>query len=472
MLKEALFGSNYDFTEGDLNRAIVILAIPMILEMVMESLFGVVDVFFVSRLGPDAVATVGLTESLLTLVFGVAIGLSMATTAFVARRIGEKDPAGAAESSVQAILLGLLLSAVVGAVGILKAPALLHLMGSSAAVEANAHYTQVMLGGSAVIFLLFLINAIFRGAGDASLAMRALWIANGINLVLDPCLINGWGPFPRLGVLGAAVATTTGRGIGVLFQLWALNSGANRIVIHRAQMRLNVPVMWHLLRVSITGIVQFLLATASWVALIRIVSSFGSSVVAGYTIAVRLLVFAILPSWGLSNAAATLVGQNLGAKKPERAEKSVYRTGFYNMGYMGLVSIAFVFFPGILVAVFTHDPAVSGPAISCLSIFGLAFVSYAWGMVLMQAFNGAGDTMTPTLINLLAFWACQIPIAYWLAIHLGWGPRGAFTAVPIADLDERSLDTYTIETISCENGLCHSRRSVNRWFLPPARSRS
>ena len=434
MLKEALFGSHYDFTEGDMNRAIVLLAIPMILEMVMESLFGVVDVFFVSRLGPDAVATVGLTESLLTLVFGIAIGLSMATTAFVARRIGEKDPEGAAESSVQAILLGLILSAVVGVVGIWKAPQLLHLMGSSPAVEANARYTQILLGGSAVIFLLFLINAIFRGAGDAALAMRALWIANGINIILDPCLINGWGPFPKLGVYGAAVATTTGRGVGVLFQLWALNSGANRIVIRRPQMRLNLPVMWHLLRVSITGIVQFLVATASWVALIRIVSSFGSAVVAGYTIAVRLLVFAILPSWGLSNAAATLVGQNLGAKKPERAEKSVYRTGFYNMIYMGLVSIAFVFFPGALVAIFTHDPAVSSPAVSCLAIFGLAFVSYAWGMVLMQAFNGAGDTLTPTLINVLAFWVCQIPVAYWLAIRLNWGPRGAFTAVPIADV--------------------------------------
>jgi len=406
----------------------------MILEMAMESLFGVVDVFFVSRLGPTAIATVGLTESLLTLVFGVAIGLSMATTAFVARRIGENDPDGAAESSVQAILLGLLLSAVVGVIGILEAPALLRAMGGTPAVEANARYTQVMLGGSAAIFMLFLINAIFRGAGDASLAMRALWLANGINIILDPCLINGWGPFPRLGVLGAAVATTTGRGIGVLFQLWALQSGTSRIKIRRAQVRLNLPVMWHLLRVSSTGIAQFLIATASWVALIRIVSSFGSAVVAGYTIAVRLLVFAILPSWGLSNAAATLVGQNLGANKPERAEKSVYRTGLYNMLYMGLVSVAFVFFPGMLVAVFTHDPAVSSTAISCLSLFGLAFVSYAWGMVLMQAFNGAGDTLTPTLLNLLAFWGCQIPLAYWLAIRLDWGPRGAFTAVPISDL--------------------------------------
>jgi putative MATE family efflux protein len=434
MLKEALLGSHYNFTEGDLNRAIILLAIPMILEMAMESLFGVVDVFFVSRLGPDAVATVGLTESLLTLVFGVAIGLSMATTAFVARRIGEDDLAGAAESSVQAILLGLLISAIVGVIGILKAPVLLHMMGSTPTVESNARYTQLMLGGSAVIFMLFLINAIFRGAGDAALAMRALWIANGINIVLDPCLINGWGPFPKLGVFGAAVATTTGRGIGVLFQLWALSSGTHRITIQRPQMRLNLPVIWHLLRVSSTGMAQFLIATASWVALIRIVSSFGSAVVAGYTIAVRLLVFAILPSWGFSNAAATLVGQNLGAKKPERAEKSVYRTGFYNMIYMGLVSVVFVFFPGILVAIFTHDPAVSSPAISCLSIFGLAFVSYAWGMVLMQAFNGAGDTLTPTLINLLAFWACQIPLAYLFAIRLGRGPKGAFAAVPIADL--------------------------------------
>ncbi len=434
MLKEALFGTRQDFTEGELNRAIALLAIPMILEMVMESLFGIVDVFFVSRLGADAVATVGLTESLLTLIFGVAIGLSMATTAFVARRIGEKDPEGAAESSVQAIILGIVLSVAVGVVGILNAPALLHMMGSSPAVEANSRYTQVMLGGSMAIFLLFLINAIFRGAGDATLAMRTLWLANGINIVLDPCLINGWGPFPRLGVMGAAVATTTGRSIGVLFQLWALTSGTNRVTVRPAQMRLNLVVMWKLLKVSITGIIQFLIATASWMALIRIVSTFGSAAVAGYTIAVRMLIFTILPSWGLSNAAATLVGQNLGAKKPERAEKAVYRTGFYNMIYMGLVSIAFLFFPAPLVSVFSTEASVAGTAASCLSIFGLAYVSYAWGMVLMQAFNGAGDTLTPTLINLFAFWVCQIPIAYLLSIHYGWGPRGAFTAVPIADV--------------------------------------
>ena len=434
MLKEALLGTHQDFTEGDLNRAIVLLAIPMILEMAMESLFGIVDVFFVSRLGPDAVATVGLTESLLTLVFGIAIGLSMATTAFVARRIGEKDPDGASNTAVQAILLGLAVSAVVAVIGIWKAPALLHLMGSTAAVEANSLYTQVLLGGSSVIFLLFLINAIFRGAGDASLAMRTLWIANGINLVLDPCLINGWGPFPKLGVLGAAVATTTGRTIGVLFQLWALGSGTNRIVVSRRQARLNLAVMWNLLKVSITGIVQFLIVTASWVALVRIISAFGSAAVAGYTIGVRIIIFTILPAWGLSNAAATLVGQNLGAKKPERAERSVYRTGLYNMFYMGTLSVILFVFPAPLVAAFSSDPNVAQTAVACLRFVGLAYVSYAWGMVFTQAFNGAGDTMTPTIINFVAFWVVQLPLAYFLGISYGLGPRGVFSAVPIADI--------------------------------------
>ncbi|HEY1946446.1 MAG TPA: MATE family efflux transporter [Bryobacteraceae bacterium] len=434
MLKEALLGSHQDYTEGDLNRAIILLAIPMILEMSMESLFGIVDVFFVSRLGADAVATVGLTESLLTLVFGVAIGLSMATTAFVARRIGEKDADGASNTAVQAIFLGLAVSGIVAIIGILKAPALLHLMGSTPAVEANSLYTQVLLGGSAVIFLLFLINAIFRGAGDASLAMRTLWIANGINLVLDPCLINGWGPFPKLGVLGAAVATTTGRTIGVLFQLWALGSGTHRIVVTRRQVRLNLVVMWHLLKVSITGIVQFLIVTASWVALVRIISAFGSAAVAGYTIGVRIIIFTILPAWGLSNAAATLVGQNLGARKPERAERSVYQTGLYNMLYMGTLSILLFSFPAPLAAIFTSDPNVAQTAIACLRFVGLAYVSYAWGMVFTQAFNGAGDTMTPTLINFVAFWVVQLPLAYFLGIHLEWGSRGVFSAVPIADV--------------------------------------
>jgi MATE family, multidrug efflux pump len=434
MLKEALFGTHQDFTEGELNRAIVLLAIPMILEMAMESLFGIVDVFFVARLGANAVATVGFTESLLVLIFGVAIGLSMATTAYVARRIGEKDAEGAADGAVQSIFLGLLVSATVGAIGFTSARQLLHVMGSAPGIEANARYTQLMLGGSAVIFLLFLINAIFRGAGDATLAMRTLWLANGINIVLDPCLINGWGPFPKLGVFGAAVATTTGRGVGVIYQFYQLSSDKNRLVVHRKQWRLDFPVMFRLLKVSLTGIVQFLLATASWMALVRIVATFGSAAVAGYTIAVRMLVFTILPSWGLSNAAATLVGQNLGAGKPQRAEKSVYRTGLYNMFYLGLVSIAFIFFPAPLVAIFTGEPEIVQIATACLTIFGIAFISYAWGMVLMQAFNGAGDTFTPTVINFFAFWIFQIPVAWLLAIRYSMGPRGAFWAVPLADL--------------------------------------
>ena len=400
----------------------------------MESLFGIVDAFFVSRLGADALATVGLTESLLVLVFGVAIGLSMATTAFVARRVGEHDNEGAANAAVQAIILGLLLSVAVGIAGVTSAPALLHMMGAAPAVEANSRYTQILLGGSSVIFLLFLINAIFRGAGDAALAMRTLWLANIINIILDPCLINGWGPFHKFGVLGAAIATTTGRGIGVLYQLWQLGSPMNRIVVRPNQIRLNPAVMWRLLKVSITGILQFLIATASWMALVRIVSVFGSAAVAGYTIAVRLLIFTILPSWGFSNSAATLVGQNLGAGHPQRAEAAVYRTASLNTVYMGTVSVLFVFFPHMFINIFTNDPAVSVPATACLRTFGLAYISYSWGMVLTQAFNGAGDTVTPTLINLLSFWVIQIPVGYLLAIHFSYGPQGAFWAVPIADL--------------------------------------
>ena len=434
MLKEALFGSHQDFTEGSLNRAIILLSIPMILEMMMESLFGIVDVFFVARLGPDSVATVGFTESLLTIVFGVAIGLSMATTAFVARRIGEKDAEGAADGAVQAIGLGLVLAAVFGAIGFFEAPALLRLMGASPAILANARYTQLVLSGSAAIFLLFLINAIFRGAGDPSLAMRSLWIANAFNIVLDPCLINGWGPFPRLGVFGAAVATTTGRSIGVLFQIWELSRPGNRIAIRRPQLRLKPAIMIRLLRVSITGMIQFLIVTASFLGLVRIISMFGSVAVAGYTIAIRLIIFTILPSWGFSNAAATLVGQSLGASKPQRAETAVYRTGWYNLLYLGLISITFLIFPGRIISIFTSDPGTASVAVTCLIILSISNLIYAWGMVLTQAFNGAGDTLTPSIINFFAFWVFQIPAAYLLGIHYGFGLRGAFAAIPIADI--------------------------------------
>jgi putative MATE family efflux protein len=434
IVQDALDGSHRDFTTGSLDRAIALLAIPMVLEMAMESLFGIVDGFFVAKLGQDAVATVGFTESLLALLFGVAIGLSLSTTAMVARRIGEKDPEGAAVAAVQSIAIGIGVSVAVGLIGISSAPKLLALMGASRTIVASgARYTTLMIGSSGVIFFLFLINAIFRGAGDAALAMRALWVANAINIVLDPCLINGWGPFPRLGVYGAAVATTIGRGVGVLFQLWMLGAGKSRVVIRRDQIRIDPAVLWRLLNVSITGIVQFLVATASWMGLVRIVSMFGSAAVAGYTIAIRLFVFVILPSWGMCNAAATLVGQNLGAGKPGRSESAVYKTGVYNMIYLGLVSLVFLLGAEPLASIFTHEPEFHRVAVDCLHILALGNVCYAWGMVMAQAFNGAGDTRTPTLINLGCYWMFQLPLAYTLAVTLGWGTRGVFIAIPTAE---------------------------------------
>ena len=433
-IREALSGSRRDLTEGNLRRAIILLAIPMILEMLMESLFGIVDMFFVARLGVDSLATVALTESCLVLVFGIALGLSMATTAFVARRIGEKDPAGAAVAAVQAIALGILLAAVVSIAGIFYAPQLLAIMGATPSViRIGTTYTRILLGGSVTIFLLFLINAIFRGAGDAALAMRALWLANLINIVLDPCLINGWGPFPRLNVMGASVATTTGRGIGVVFQLWMLFGGQSRIRIHTHQIRVSGAILWRLLRVSFTGILQFLIATASWTALVRLCATFGSVPVAGYTVAIKIFMFVILPSWGLSNSAATLVGQNLGAKKPERAEKAVYQTGRYTMAYMGSIAVVFLLFARQLAAFFTSDPAVQIVAADCLRFISVGNICYAWGMVLVQAFNGAGDTRTPSMINFFCYWCFQIPLAWTLTAVLHWGPRGVFAAIPAAE---------------------------------------
>jgi putative MATE family efflux protein len=434
ILREALDGQHRDFTIGPLNRAILLLAVPMVLEMAMESLFGVVDGFFVSRLGQDAVATVGFTESLLALVFGTAIGLSLSTTAMVARRTGEKDAEGAAVAAVQSIALGIGVSLVVGAIGLYFAPSLLGLMGASRSIIATgSRYTALMIGSSGVIFLLFLINAIFRGAGDPALAMRALWVANAINIVLDPCLINGWGPFPRLGVLGAAVATTTGRGIGVMYQIWMLGAGKSRVVIGRRQLRIDVEILWRLLKVSINGIIQFLIATASWLGMVRIISLFGSASVAGYTVAIRLFVFVILPSWGLSNAAAALVGQNLGAGKPERSEAAVYRSGIFNMIYLGLVSIVFLTCADGLAGFFTNEPEFHNVAVECLHILAIGNISYAWGMVFVQAFNGAGDTKTPTMVNLVCYWMFQIPLAYFLAVVWNWGPKGVFTAIPSAE---------------------------------------
>jgi len=406
----------------------------MILEMVMESLFGVVDMFFVARLGVDSLAAAALTESMLVLVFGVAMGLSMATTAWVARRIGEKDPEGAAVGSVQAIAVGLAISIVVGITGLLWAPRLLTLMGADpSVVQVGSGYTRVLLAGSVTIFLLFLINAIFRGAGDATLAMRVLWFSNGINIILDPCLINGWGPFPKLNVTGAAVATTIGRGLGVALQLFFLLGGHSRVKIHVYQLRLNWGVLWRLMKVSFTGILQFLIANTSWVALVRLCSTFGSIPVAGYAIAIRIFLFVCLPCWGLSNSAATLVGQNLGAKKPGRAEASVYQTGRFTMTYMGAMAVVFLVFALPLAALFTHDRAVQNVAVECLRFIAAGNVFYAWGWVLMQAFNGAGDTKTPSKLNFFCYWCFQIPLAWTLAVPLHWGYEGVFFAIPAAE---------------------------------------
>lgn len=433
-VREALRGSHQDFTAGSLNRAIFLLAIPMVLEMVLESLFAVVDVFWVARLGSDAVATVGLTESMASLVFAIGLGLGLSTTAMVARRIGEKDPEAAAVAGVQAIFLGIMISVAIGLPCLILAPRLLGLMGASPAIVAvGTGYTRIYLGGSIVLILLFLNNAIFRGAGDAALAMRLLWVSNIINLALDPCLIFGLGPFPRLGVTGAALATFTGRGIGVLYQFYRLLKGTERIRVLTRQIRLDAEVMIRLIRVSVTGIVQFCIAHTSWIGLVRIISLFGSAALAGYTVAIRIVIFAILPSWGLSNAAATLVGQNLGARQPERAEKAVWLTGLYNTIFLGSIGVVFVLWTEPIIRLFTHDPHVVPLAVSCLRILSYGNMAYAFGMVMLQAFNGAGDTRTPTVVFLFGYWLLEIPVAYLLAVPAGLQSKGAFLAILIAE---------------------------------------
>jgi putative MATE family efflux protein len=433
-IRGALAGAPHDYTTGSLSRAITLLAIPMVLEMAMESLFGILDVFWVGRLSPEAVATVGLTEAMLTLVFAVALGLSMSTTAMVARRIGEGDRDQAAVSAVQAIAVGVAFSVVAGALGAFYARPLLVLMGASPEVVAvGSGYATLMIGSNVTILLLFLINAAFRGAGDAMVAMRSLWLANAVNIVLDPCLIFGLGPFPEMGLLGAALGTTIGRAVGVLYQFRCLARGGGHLKVERRHLRLEPAVMVRLLRVSLGGIVQMLIVTASWVGLVRILTPFGSAALAGYTIAVRIIIVAILPAWGVANAAATLVGQNLGAGRPERAERSVWLTGFYNMAVLGVVTVLFLALAEPLIRVFSSDPEVVRVGVDCLRVVSAGYVIYAWGMVLVQAFNGAGDTTTPTYINLFCYWLFQIPVAFLLAQGLDLGPRGVFLAIPIAE---------------------------------------
>jgi putative MATE family efflux protein len=393
-----------------------------------------VDVFWVAHLGADAITTVGLTESCLMVLYVIALGLGMGATALVARRVGEKDDAAAGVVAVQAIVIGLVVAAATALLGYWYASSLLRVMGGSEdVVRMGAGYTRIIFAGSSTIFLLFLINAVFRGAGDAATAMRALWLANIVNICLNPCLIFGIGPFPRLGVAGSAVGTTIGRGIGVLFQLWILTSGRSRLVVGARQVRLDLAVMLRLIRLSLSAMLQYMLQMASWIGVVRIMASFGSAAVAANTLAIRVIIFAILPSWGMSNAAATLVGQNLGAGKPDRAERSVWLTGFYNMLFLGGVGLIFIAFAERIIGLFTTDPAVVPLAVSGLRLLSYGYVSYAYGMVVTAAFNGAGDTFTPTMLNLVCFWLCQIPVAWTLAFHTSLGPRGVFVAVVISD---------------------------------------
>ena len=420
---------------GSIDRAIVLLSIPMILEMSMESLFAVVDVFFVSQLNDnDAVATVGLTESVLTLIYSLAMGLSMGATAMVARRVGEKDIKSAEVAAIQAIYIGLGLSVVISVVGVFFSEDILRIMGASEAlIEKNSGYTSWMFTGNITIMLLFLINGVFRGAGDASIAMRALLLANGLNIVLDPVFIFGFGPIPAFGVEGAAIATNIGRGIGVLFQLYYLFGGKGLIRLHAANVKILWEIIWRLIKVSAGGTGQFLIGSASWIFLVRILSDFGSTAVAGYTIAIRIIVFAILPAWGMANAAATLVGQNLGAGQPERAEKSVWRTAFFNMVFLAFITLLFFSLATPIIELFTDDQDVLKNGIHCLQIVSVGYIFYAYGMVVSQSFNGAGDTRTPTLISFFGFWIFQIPMAYALANWLGAGTTGVFSAIPIAE---------------------------------------
>jgi putative MATE family efflux protein len=433
LLRDAMRGQGVDPARDPVGRAIVFLAVPMVLEMVMESIFAVVDIFFVAKLGAAAVAGVGLTESMLTMVYTVAGGLSIGVTAMVSRRMGERNPEGAADAVVQAVLLGLGVAVVFGVLGAVYAPTLLRLMGGSPEVlEASSGYTRILLGGSGIILMLFLLNAAFRGAGDAAVAMRVLWLANGINLVLDPCLIFGLGPFPELGVAGAAIATTIGRGTAVAVQLVTILKLDGRLRVHARQIGVRASVMLRLLRLSGTGTLQIFIATASWVGLMRILAGFGSEALAGYTIAIRIVLFALLPAWGLANAAATMVGQGLGAGDPDRAERSVLMAGRLNLYFLGSIGIVFIAFAPFIVGLFGSDPATANHASRCLRIVSAGFFFYAWGMVLTQSFNGAGAAWTPTILNLFCFWLWEIPLAWGLSHAGGYGPDGVFISVTVA----------------------------------------
>lgn len=430
----ALKGEEQDITRLPIRRAIVLLSIPMVLEMMMESLFAVVDVFFVARLGIHAVATVGLTESVMMLVYSLAIGLSAAATAMVARRIGEGDKENAATAAFQSIWIGLLLSVLLGVAGYLYSPQILAMLGGDAQlIREGQGYTRLMFAGNITIMMLFLLNAIFRGAGDAVLAMRSLWLANVINIILDPCLIMGLGPFPEMGIEGAAVATLIGRGSGVVYQLYHLFGGKDIIRIGRRHLVLVREVSMRLLSVGWNGAAQYLIASASWIFLVRIIADFGPSALAGYTISIRVIIFTILPAWGIANAASTLVGQHLGAKQPQQAEHAAWLASRYTMYFMLIVAILYITLATPIIAFFDSTPEVVRVGVQSLQIISLGYIFFAYGMVLSQAFNGAGDTRTPMILNLISFWLVEIPLAWGLATGLGWGPMGVFIAVAFAE---------------------------------------
>ncbi len=431
---ESISGTEQDFTTGKLSRAIILLSIPMVLEMGMESIFAVVDIFFVSRLGSGAVAIVGITETLMTIIYAIGMGLSMATTALVARRIGQKDNERASNAAFQSIIMGIFVSLAIAIPTTILAKDILRLMKTEEhVIQEGYHYTILMLGGNVIIMLLFIINAIFRSAGDAAISMRVLALANLINIILDPCLIFGLGPFPELGVKGAAIATNTGRGIAVIYQFYLLFFKGHRIAITKKNIKIRINVILNLLKLSLGGIGQFLIATTSWIGLMWIMANFGSEAQAGYTIAIRIILFALLPSWGMSNAAATLVGQNLGAKKPERAERAVWLTAYANMAFLLFVAIFFISVPGIFVKIFTTESKVIEVGITCLRVMSYGYIFYALGMVMSQSFNGAGDTTTPTLLNFICFWIIELPLAYILSLNLGFNELGIFMSITISE---------------------------------------
>ena len=441
-LGDAIRGTEADYTQIGLKKAIFLLAVPMILELLMESTFAVVDIYFVGKLGASAVATVGLTETYLFLLYSIAMGVSTAVTAIIARRIGEKNREEAGVAAIQSIFLALLSSLPFAVAGIFFSKELLALMGADEwSIQHGYRYTQWMLGGNAVIVLLFVINAIFRGAGDAAIAMRVLWIANGVNIVLDPLLIFGWGPIPAMGIEGAAIATTTGRGVGVAIQLWTLFKGGKHIKARLAQLYWDARVVLNITRTALGGVGQMIVAMTSWIFLMRILADVGSEAVAGSTIAIRIMMFTMMPAWGLSNAAATLVGQNLGAGHPDRAESAVWKIGFYNMIFLVGVSVLYFVYNDSLMRIFTEDAGVISIGGEWLKILSYSYFVYGWWMVSVQAFNGAGDTRTPTLINLVFFWLIQIPLCYYLAISLDWAQSGVFWGVFVS---ETSVGLFTL----------------------------